>query len=263
MKRREPVFAQLKEHTMSIRAFILHSGGIDSSTALARAVRELGKENVLSVGVNYGQRHIREQDFADDFADHYGVERIIVNMSQPPKSMLTDEQAQIPDSSYADLPHGISPTYVPFRNGSLLSRIAGIAQGWIMGEDARHKAKDADYVGSNEDASAQIWFGAHAEDAANWAYPDCTPEFVGAMAAAIYIGTYHRVRLITPFIHNSKAEIIEYGFDADVPYEKTWSCYAGGLVHCGTCPTCRARKEAFRAAVIPDPTEYANAQKAA
>jgi 7-cyano-7-deazaguanine synthase len=246
---------------MSIRAFILHSGGIDSSTCLARAVKELGKENVLSVGVNYGQRHIREADFADDFADHYGVDRIIINMSQPPKSMLTDDQSKIPDSSYADLPHGISPTYVPFRNGSLLSRIAGIAQGWVMEQDALYPRTKSKIAGMT--AEAQIWFGAHAEDAQNWAYPDCTPEFVGAMAAAIYIGTYHRVRLITPFIHNLKSEIVRLGTDMGVPYEKTWSCYAGGMQHCGTCPTCRARKGSFLEADLIDPTVYTNTKEAA
>jgi 7-cyano-7-deazaguanine synthase len=153
--------------------------------------------------------------------------------------MLTDSSIAIPSISYADLPHGVSPTYVPFRNGQMLSKLAGHIQGNIHFTD-----------------DAMIYFGAHAEDAANWAYPDCTPEFVGAMANAIYIGTYQRVRLSTPWLHATKHEIITYGDKHGTPYHLTWSCYVGGERHCGVCPTCRARKDAFVKAGVADPTQY-------
>jgi 7-cyano-7-deazaguanine synthase len=233
------------------KTFVLHSGGLDSSTALALAVEQLsimvGNPNlsqVVSVGMNYGQRHIREAEYAEKFCKEYCVDRLLVDMPPPPRSMLTDPSIDIPDVSYADLPQGISPTYVPFRNGQLLSLIAGIAQGWVM-EDSDNR-------------EATIWFGAHAEDAANWAYPDCTPEFVGSMASAIYIGTYHKVRLITPFLHATKDAIVKMGAELLVPYEMTWSCYKGDDIHCGTCPTCRSRKEAFAVADVTDPTFYAD-----
>lgn len=235
------------------RKFVLHSGGLDSSTALAvaadacvelNAQSEGGAENydVVSVSLNYGQRHIREAEYAQKLCDHWSIEHRIESLSPPPKSMLTDPDSEVPDVSYADLPHGISPTYVPFRNGQMLSKIAGIAQGWVM---------EASGI-----RDAEIWFGAHAEDAANWAYPDCTPEFIGAMAAAIYVGTYHKVRLIAPFQHLKKGNIVSWGTNLEVPYAITWSCYKGEQLHCGTCPTCRSRKEAFEQADIPDPTIY-------
>jgi 7-cyano-7-deazaguanine synthase in queuosine biosynthesis len=161
--------------------------------------------------------------------------------------MLTNPEMKLPNSTYAELPEGISPTYVPFRNGQLLSRIAGIAQGWIMEQDT---------LGLT--ATASIWFGAHADDAARDAYPDCTPEFIGNMASAIYLGTYRRVRLITPFTHMEKKSIVDIGASLALPYMLTWSCYDGGPKHCGVCPTCRARKEAFTLAHVPDPTQYEN-----
>lgn len=85
---------------------------------------------------------------------------------------------------------------------------------------------------------------------------DCTPEFIGAMASAIYIGTYHQVRLHAPLTWLTKAEVIRLGVQLNVPYELTWSCYEGGGKHCGVCPTCRARKQAFMDADVVDPTEY-------
>jgi 7-cyano-7-deazaguanine synthase len=101
-----------------------------------------------------------------------------------------------------------------------------------------------------------VFWGAHAEDAENWAYPDCTPEFNGGMANAIYIGTYHKVRLAVPFQWLRKYQIVSRAFQLQAPLELTWSCYRGREKHCGTCPTCRARKAAFAQASHPDPTLY-------
>jgi 7-cyano-7-deazaguanine synthase len=77
------------------------------------------------------------------------------------------------------------------------------------------------------------------------------------MGAAIYIGSYHRVRLHAPLIEMTKAEVVARGFDLGAPYELSWSCYKGEEKHCGVCPTCRARKEAFLLAGVDDPTIYA------
>ncbi len=216
------------------KALVLHSGGVDSSTCLAIAMKAF--DEIISVSANYGQRHLKEINYAKELCDHYGVAHEYFTLPDMPTTMLTDPDSEIPDASYANLPDGISPTYVPFRNGLLLSRIASIAQ-----------ASEAD----------AIFFGAHAEDAQNWAYPDCTPEFIGAMANAIFIGTYQKTRLHTPLMWMKKYEIIQLGSKLGVPWKMTWSCYKGEDLHCGICPTCRARKEAFRLAGIADPTEYA------
>ncbi len=214
------------------KALVLLSGGIDSTTCLGIALKT--NDVVEAIGINYGQRHIKELECAMDICAHYNVEQDIHTITVP-DTMLTNPSVKVPDISYDEI-SGVSPTYVPFRNGQLLSKVAGIAQ-----------EREFDY----------IYFGAHAEDAHNWAYPDCTPEFIGAMANAIYIGTYHKVRLITPLMWKMKHEIITLGASLEVPYEMTWSCYKGEELHCGICPTCRSRKDAFRLAGISDPTQYA------
>lgn len=218
-----------------IKALVLQSGGIDSTTCLAIAVQEYGAENVHSIGINYGQRHIKEMEYAEASCAFFGVSREILELNPIENNMLTDETRDIPDISYDEIT-GVSPTYVPFRNGLMLANMASIAQARGFG---------------------RIYYGAHAEDALNWAYPDCTPEFNGSMANAIYIGTYHAVQLITPLQWMGKKEILWKGAELGVPWEKTWSCYKGEDKHCGVCPTCRARKQGFIDAQITDPTEYA------
>jgi 7-cyano-7-deazaguanine synthase len=155
--------------------------------------------------------------------------------------MLTNPDDKIPEVAYADI-KGVSPTYVPFRNGLMLSAITSFAAGMLS---------------DNDESESGIYFGAHAEDAQNWAYPDCTFEFSGAMANAIFIGTYYKLRLHVPLIWMVKKEIIQKGADLGVDFSKTWSCYVGGDKHCGVCPTCRSRRLGFIDAGITDPTEYA------
>lgn len=217
------------------KVLVLHSGGLDSSVCLAMAVNEYGAENCKSISINYGQRHKKEMDFADKLCAHYGVERQVVTLPPIKGVMLTDSSIEIPKVTYDQI-EGISPTYVPFRNGLMLSNAASIAQ---------HEGFDL------------LYYGAHAEDAKNWAYPDCTPEFNGAMANAIFIGTYQKTRLITPLQWMLKSEIVKAGNQLKVPFELTWSCYKGDEHHCGQCPTCYARSDAFSGAEVADPTIYA------
>ncbi len=191
--------------TKLTKALVLHSGGIDSSVCLALARKPF--DEVISISVNYGQRHAKEMAYAQMLSSHYAIEHREVEISTIPTTMLTDPSKQLPEVSYADLPSGISPTYVPFRNGLLLSTVASIAQ-----------AEEAD----------AIYFGAHAEDAQNWAYPDCTPEFIGSMANAIFIGTYQKTRLLTPLMWMMKRDIIHLGMELNLPFELTWSCLAKG-----------------------------------
>ena len=143
--------------------------------------------------------------------------------------------ADNPSVAYEDLDEGVSPAYVPFRNGVFLSMATAIAL-----------EVDAGFV----------YFGAHAEDAQRWAYPDCTPEFIGSIASAMFVGSYMKVRLISPLQWSNKAEVIRMGTQLGAPYHLTMSCYNGAEPACGTCPTCRSRRDAFRANGLEDPIAY-------
>lgn len=218
------------------KAYVLLSGGLDSTTLLADCVDKYGIAEVTAVSVHYGQKHSKELERAQMIAGNYGVHHVLKDLSQIiGKGGLSDPNLEVPRVDYSEL-EGVSPTYVPFRNGLLLSSITSMAA---------------------EDLNAEVVaYGAHAEDAANWAYPDCTPEFIGAMSNAIYIGSYSKIRLYTPFMWLTKSEIVLRGHQLHVPWDLTWSCYEGGDVQCGICSTCRARRTAFRIANVMDPTEY-------
>lgn len=235
---------------MITKGFVLLSGGIDSSTVLAHAIRDLDAQHVTAISIDYGQRHYKEIAAAKRVADYFDVAHEMHTIEGIPKVMLTDPSAEVPNISYKDIV-GVSPTYVPFRNGQLISKVAGIAQHYVNQETEK-----------GYKCVARIYFGAHAEDAEGDAYPDCRLDFVGAMGAAVYIGTYHSVRLSAPLIEMNKAEIIAHGERLRVPWELTWSCYKGEELHCGICPTCRARRQGFARAGVIDPTMYASTEEA-
>lgn len=268
------------------KAFVLTSGGIDSTTCLHKAIMDYRpkgmSENqaylimngelpdadidwVEACSVDYNQRHRKEGDYAKRTCDSLGIKHTWLKAADFTGSvMLTDPKIDIPNLSYSDI-KGVSPTYVPFRNGNLLSLVTARAQRWVNDEiEALVKIAGE----SRETATLMcrdtvgIYFGAHAEDAANWAYPDCTPEFIGAMANAIYVGTYYCVRLHTPLEWLNKVEIIELGERLGVDWSNTWSCYAGEELHCGVCPTCRARRAGFVGAGVEDPTKYHSVESA-
>lgn len=217
--------------------YVALSGGIDSSTVLGIA-HDRHEGNVVAVSFDYGQRHKKEIECARAICEAMGVLHMVVDLGTMPGSALTDASRDIPRVSYDEI-QGVSPSYVHFRNGQIISKLAAIASADPSGSDT------------------VIYVGTHAEDAYNDAYPDCRLDFIGAMAAAVYIGTYHKTRLSAPLIEMSKTEVVKAGMKYLVPLNLTWSCYLGGKVHCGTCPTCRARKEAFAAAGVMDPTVYA------
>ena len=251
---------------MTARAFVLLSGGIDSSVCLALACLQF-KQKVVGVSVDYGQRHKKEMDYARMQCVDHGIDHVVLPISTIPRTMLTDPGAEIPKISYADI-KGVSPTYVPFRNGLLLATLTSYVAGQFDLEDKKDNADlnaelqargASSHVTVSNAEEWGIYFGAHAEDAQNWAYPDCCFEWTGAMAAAIYIGTYHRVRLHVPLQWMNKKCIVDLGHELGVDFSKTWSCYAGGEKHCGVCPTCQARRAGFVEAGISDPTEYEQA----
>ncbi len=229
---------------------VLLSGGADSATVLwhANQLAERHEASLHTISFNYGQRHEKEIECAGRLTDELSGTHHVLDISEIiPMTMLTGEGV-VPDISYADI-QGVSPTYVPFRNGLMLAAATSHVDGLLKTME--------DQVGYHQ-LIAQLFCGIHSDDAAGFAYPDCTPEFYGAMANAIFVGSYRRIRLIAPFLFNTKAQIISAGEDLGVPWDETWSCYKGEELHCGTCPTCRARKEAFQTAGVDDPTDYAN-----
>lgn len=220
-----------------MRALTLLSGGLDSTT-LVVWLQDKGYK-VSTISIHYGQAHARQElGRAIEIAAQLGVDNRVISL---PTELLASHESgltgrrEIPDVDYSEL-SGVSPSYVPFRNGTMISILA-----------ARAQAEGFDTIG----------IGVHADDAAQWAYPDCTPEFVGAMASAVYVGTYHAVRLVAPFTYMTKSEIVTLGDALDAPLGRTWSCYHGASdVQCGICPTCRSRREAFRRAGVRDRTPY-------
>jgi 7-cyano-7-deazaguanine synthase len=235
---------------MNTKVFALLSGGVDSSTALAIAADEYPDSPIECVTVNYGQRHRREMQSAEAIATHFSADHIVVEAQGLMTGMLVDKgsaNAEIPNVSYAELAPGISPTYVSFRNGLMLSILAARAQSWVMQMEETSKRFDAE-LGDVKDAyEAVLYCGVHADDGVNWAYPDCTPEFIGSMANAVIVGTYNKVRLRAPLQYMDKRNVVYSGLRLKVPFHLTWSCYKGEEKHCGICPTCRSRKDAFAA----------------
>lgn len=233
---------------MSNKALVLNSGGADSSTCVGIAVSKHGNENVSTVSVNYGQKHVKELKCAEQVAEYYNVKHYVLDLSNVLQysncSLMADSTEDIPMMSYADQiaknGEGKVSTYVPFRNGLMLASVAALAQ--------------SIYPDDNVD----IYLGAHADDAAGRAYADCSEEFTSAMNTAIVIGTYGKVRVVAPLVNMTKAEVIATGLKLGVPYDRTWSCYCGGDKACGKCGTCLDRLAAFKANGVKDPIEYEN-----
>lgn len=217
------------------KALVVLSGGLDSTTALALAKKE--NKAVEALSFFYGQRHDREVVQATLIAGHFSAQHFVQEVTLGKGGVLMDQDSAMPQMTYEELGEtvGPSPTYVPYRNGTFLSLAASHA------------------LERNCDL---IYAGMHGEDAHNWAYPDCTPEFIGAMQNAIYIGTYYKVRLVAPFTYMTKAEVVRLGAELQVPFELTHSCYEGKRPACGKCPTCIGRLEAFKANGYHDPLEY-------
>ncbi|MGI6591461.1 MAG: 7-cyano-7-deazaguanine synthase QueC [Eggerthellaceae bacterium] len=224
-------------------ALVLCSGGVDSSTLLALACAVHGVENITALSICYGQKHARELESARKIAAHYQVPLRFLDLTdifaESDCSLLAQSHADIPHETYAEQlqhteGHPVS-TYVPFRNGLFLSSAASLA--------LSHHCR-------------ALYYGAHADDAAGNAYPDCTPRFIESMGKAIYEGSGKELFLEAPFSRSNKAGIVKIGLELQVPYELTWSCYEGKEKPCGVCGTCRDRIQAFHANGVEDPLPY-------
>jgi 7-cyano-7-deazaguanine synthase len=229
-----------------MKAVVLSSGGVDSTTCLAVAIDKYGAENVTSLSVTYGQKHSKELDCAEAVANYYGVNHKVMDLSNIYKDnsscTLLVGNGEMEHTSYAEQINksetGIVNTFVPFRNGLLIASAAAYAMGVYPDEEV------------------ELYLGAHSDDAAGNAYPDCSKEFTDAMYKAVYAGTGGYVKPTAPFVGLHKSDIVKIGLDLNVPYNLTWSCYEGGDIQCGTCGTCIDRKKAFELNGVEDPVAY-------
>ena len=226
-----------------MKALVLISGGVDSTTCLGMAVKEYGHENVVGLSIFYGQRHDKEIKAADAVCDFYKVEHITLDLSTMFQfsdcSLLQHSDEEIPEESYAEQLTKTDgkpvSTYVPFRNGLFLSSASAIAL---------------------SKGCSKIYYGAHSDDAAGNAYPDCSEAFNKAMNTAIYEGSGKQLEIVAPFISLNKSQVVKKGLEIGVPYELTWSCYEGHEKACGKCGTCIDRRAAFELNGVTDPIEY-------
>ena len=220
-------------------AVVLLSGGLDSATTLAIASAEGFACHCLSV--DYGQRHRAELDAAGCVAASLGAaahRTVHLDMGQFGGSALTDDAIAVP---IGGVQPGIPVTYVPARNTVMLS----LALAW------------AEVLGAQD-----IFLGVNAVDYSG--YPDCRPEFLAAFERMANLATKAAVegkplRIHAPLIDLPKAAIIRRGLALGVDYSLTVSCYqadAAGRA-CGSCDSCRLRREGFAAAGVADPTRYA------
>lgn len=215
------------------KVIVLVSGGMDSITALYDAKRKF--DVVAGVSFNYGAKHNdKEIPFAAYHCQKLGIQHVIVSLdfiNQLFKSDLLKSGGEVPEGHYEEL--SMKQTAVPFRNGIMMSIVAGFAE--------------------SEGATGLV-IAAHSGDHA--IYPDCREDFMKFMGDAIRLGTYEKIEVIRPFINMNKAEIARRGQELGVDFSKTWSCYRGVDIHCGKCGTCVERREAFILAGIKDPTVY-------
>ena len=225
-----------------VKAVILLSGGLDSSTVLYQAIVD-GCE-CYAISFDYQQRHRRELEAAKVIAESAGVVKhtlVTFDLRQWGGSALTDD-IDLPQRSIAEMSLDIPVTYVPARNTIFLSFALAYA----------------------ETLSAQrVYIGVNALDYSG--YPDCRPDYIQAMQEVFRLGTKlgregKAIEIFAPLINLKKTQIIQLGNSLGVPWEKTWSCYTGGKSACGVCDSCQLRLAAFAELGLKDPQVYEGAR---
>lgn len=206
------------------------------STVLLYQLLNAG-DDVLALSIDYGQRHKKELECARSLCKDLGVEHRIADLTSLTPllagSSLTSPEIEVPEGHYAE--DNMKATVVPNRNMILLS----VATGWAISAGAE-----------------SVSYAAHSGDHA--IYPDCREEFAEGMNHVMGLADWQKVALDRPFVSLTKADIVKLGAELGVPFERTWSCYKGGELHCGRCGTCVERREAFYLAGVDDPTIYAD-----
>ena len=224
-------------------AVVLVSGGIDSSVLLHQVSRQYS--SIAALCIHYGQRHQKEMECARFQADAAGVASFLtldlgcLGSFLKQASSLINNGAPVPDlDTLSDSDREQPPTYVPNRNMILLSVAAAYAES--MG-------------------ATRVLYGAQAQD--EYGYWDCTGPFLDSINATLALNRRNKVVVEAPLIHNSKADNVRLGLELGVDFSHTWSCYRGGEVACGLCPTCVERLNAFETLGQIDPLPYANKPK--
>jgi len=216
----------------SMKAIVLLSGGLDSATSAAIALKE--GYQVIALSLRYGQRHTKELEAAVEIAQHLGItEHFIldVNLSDWGGSALTDPQIEIPTDGVK--PNYIPITYVPGRNTVFIALALSLAE-----------AKNA----------TAIYLGINAVDYSG--YPDCRPEYLAAYQNLANLSSKIALegkapQLVAPLIKFSKEDIVKEAITLGIPIEKTWSCYQGEKEPCGVCDSCLIRDRALILAGYP------------
>lgn len=231
----------MSENSLSPRAVVLLSGGLDSATVLAIAKSE--GFNCYCLSFDYGQRHQTELRFAEGVAtDLDAVEHRVLRLDigQFGGSALTDRAIDVPTDGEEGGSGDIPVTYVPARNTVFLAHALAWAE--VL-------------------AASHIYLGVNAVDYSG--YPDCRPEYIAAFETMANLATRsgvndQRISIATPLIDLTKAEIIQRGQALGLDYACTASCYQldeSGQA-CGVCDSCRIRRLGFEQAGVPDPTSY-------
>ena len=217
---------------MSNKVVVIFSGGMDSFTVLNRALKD-GKE-VYALTFDYGQKHVKEIACASKVCEQLGVAHKVIDISAINQllagSSLTDD-IDIPEGHYEA--ESMKSTVVPNRNMILLS----LAVGYAVSVKA-----------------SQVYYGAHSGDHA--IYPDCRPEFVMKMNDVCQIANYEAVEIFSPYLNDTKSDILTDGIKMGLSYDDTWTCYNGREKACGKCGACQERLEAFADNNATDPLAY-------
>lgn len=223
-----------------MKAVVLLSGGLDSSTVLYQASSD-GYE-CYAISFDYQQRHRRELESAAAIAQSAGVvdhQLVKFDLRQWGGSALTDDSIDLPRVRvFTEMAQNIPVTYVPARNTIFLSFALAYAE----------------TIGAE-----RVYIGVNALDYSG--YPDCRPDYIQAMQFVFRLGTKQgregkAIAIVTPLIDLKKTEIIQMGNHLGVPWDQTWSCYAGGDIACGVCDSCRLRLFAFAELGLKDPLPY-------
>jgi 7-cyano-7-deazaguanine synthase len=223
-----------------MKAVILLSGGLDSSTVLYQA-RADGCE-CYAISFDYQQQHCRELQSAVLVGKSVGVvQHQVVNFDLRlwGGSALTDDAIALPQArSLDEMSQNIPVTYVPARNTIFLSFALAYAE--VI-------------------AAERVYIGVNALDYSG--YPDCRPDYIQAMQEVFRLGTKQGregqpINIVAPLVNLKKTEIIRLGNQLGTPWELTWSCYAGGDKACGVCDSCRLRLAAFAELGLEDPVDY-------
>lgn len=218
-----------------MKALVLNSGGIDSTTCVSLAVEKYGAENVATLTIYYGQKLDKELESAENVAKHYNIPHYVLNLEtifKDSKCSLIKGGNAVVHKTYEEQNDGIISSYVPFRNGLFISTAVSFG------------------LSLNDNKPFEIWLGNHADD---FSYADCTKDFSEAMYNAVKLGTYNLVDFVFPLREMKKSDVIATGLKLKTPYKYTWSCYEGGKKPCGKCGSCLCRQQAFEINGVKDP----------